>query len=305
MRAIFATLVLVLACQVVSAELIVSRGTSGVEHYSNGGTFLGVLIAPGTGGLVDAQGVAVGPNGDLYVGDFTNSNILRFTSTGTFLGVFSNAGAVDTPFDVVFGPGGELLVASAGATSNIAQLDSAGNLITGNFTSGNATPIGGPQYLGFGPTLAISDIAGHVFRFDLTTGTFISLLILDNPEGVAFAPNGDLYIAQRIVRNVIRVPAGGGPIEVVIPDNSFDGPPQDIAFGPNGLLYISANSIYRYDVSGANGVLVDHFGTGGEFLVFRDAADVPEPSTLVFGGAGLAWVAWRRRGLTSRRNIVV
>ena len=292
MKTTLTALAFILASGTAHADIIVSRGTSGVDRYSNDGTFLGQLIAPGSGGLVDAQGVAIGANGDLYVGDFSNSNILHFTSAGSFIGLFSNSPAVDTPFDLVFGPSGDLFVASAGAASNIARLDPTGALITSGFTSGNVTPIGGPQYLEFGPTMALSDIAGHVFRFDAVTGIIVSTLILDNPEGVAYAPNGDLYIAQRIVRNVIRVPFGGGPIEIVIPDLSFDGPPQDIEFGPNGLLYISANSIFRYDVSGANGVLVDSFGTGGEFMVFTD---VPEPSTIVLAGFGLLAVGLKRR----------
>ena len=46
-----------------------------------------------------------------------------------------------------------------------------------------------------------------------------------------------------------------------------------------GSLYLSADKIYRFDVSGANGVLVDSFGTGGEFLVFTP---VPEPGNCCY-----------------------
>lgn len=302
MRNLGILLALCAACGIASAGLLVSRGSLGVDSYTDEGAFLGTLIAPGAGGLVDAQGVAVAPNGDLLVGDFASSNILRFTGAGVFLGVFSSDAAVDTPFDLQFGTGGDLFVASAGPDSNIARLDpSTAGLITAAFTSGNATPIGGPQYLAFGPTLAISDIAGHVFRFDPSTGVqALGTLFLDNPEGVAFAPNGDLYVAQRIARNVLRIPFGGGPAQVVIPDLSFDGPPQDIAFGANGLLYVSANSIYRYDVSGVNGVLVDSFGSGGEFLVFT--TPVPEPSAFGMAALGLLALgvyAARRRSVIS------
>src|SRR5258705_8563155 len=174
MKALLLVFALILTSGPASADLIVSRGTSGVDRYSDSGVFLGVLIAPGTGGLVDAQGVAVGPNGDFFVGDFSGSNILHYSSTGSFIGVFSNSPAVDTPFGVVFGTGGGLFVASAGPTSNIARLDkTTGAVITASFTSGNVTPIGGPQYLEFGPALALSDIAGHVFRFNAVTGAHI------------------------------------------------------------------------------------------------------------------------------------
>jgi hypothetical protein len=271
----------------VFADLIVSRGALGVDHYTDDGVFLGVLIAPGTGGLSDAQGVAVAPNGDLLVGDFNNSNILRFTSTGAFVSVFASGAAVDIPFDVVFGTGGDVFVASAGPTSNVARLNgTTGALITANFTSGNVTPIGGPQYLEFGPALALTDVAGHLFRFDPVTGVHISTNSLDNPEGVAYDAMGNLYVAQRISNNVLRFPSGGGAPAVVIPNGAFAGAPADIEFGPDGLLYLSASSIYRFDVSGANGVLVDSFGTGGEFLVFTTA--VPEPGAISLAGTGMA-----------------
>ena len=74
---------------------------------------------------------------------------------------------------------------------------------------------------------------------------------------------------------------------------AFGGSPADLEFGPNGLLYLSADKIYRFDVSGANGVLVDSFGTGGEFLVFTP---VPEPGTAAMSLiAALAWAVFKRR----------
>lgn len=268
------------------ADLLVSRGTLGVDRYSNSGTFLGNLIAPGSGGLVDAQGVAVGPNGDLFVGDFSTSRILRFSSDGTFLNVFSSDAAIDTPFDVVFGPGGDLYVASAGPTSNIARLDgTTGALVTANFTSGNPQPIGGPQYLEFGPNnvLYITDIAGRLFRFNSLTGMWISTSFYDNPEGVAYGPDDFVYLVQRISDNVLRIPPLGGPSNIVIPNGAFTGTPQDIEFGPNGLIYLSADRIYRFDTSGT---LVDSFGTGGEFITFFEP--IPEPSTYGLMLAALA-----------------
>lgn len=276
------------------ADLFVSRDANGVDRYSNDGAFLGNVVAPGAGGLGQAQGVAIASNGDLLVGDFTNGNILRFNSAGVFQGVFASDPDIDTPFDVVFGPDGKLYVASAGPTSNIAQVDPVtGAVLNGSFTSGNVTPIGGPQYLEFGPSLAVTDIAGHLFLFNPATGTHIANIgPLDNPEGVAFNQAGDLFVAQRISNNVLRFPSGGGPAEIVIPMGAFDGAPADIEFGPNGLLYVSADKIYRFDVSGPAGVLVDSFGTGGEFLVFSNP--VPEPGTYVMALVALAGLGVRR-----------
>lgn len=264
--------------------LLVSRGAAGVDRYTNDGVFLGNLIPAGAGGLVDAHGAAVLPNGDILVADFAQDNILRFDRLGNFINVFANPPGVDSPNDVVLGPDGKVYAANAGGT--IARFDAiTGALLTPSFTSGNPQPLGGPQYLEFGPELALTDIAGRLFRFDPSTGKWISTSFFDNPEGVAYDEEGNLYVAQRISNNVLRLPKGGGKAEVVIKTGDFEGSPADIEFGPDGLLYVAASKIYRFDVTGAKTGLVDSFGTGGEFLVFF--TEVPEPGSYALGSAGI------------------
>ena len=65
-------------------------------------------------------------------------------------------------------------------------------MITPSFTSGNALVLGGPQYLTFGTDLAVTDINGHLFRFDPVTGVATFGSALDNPVGVAFERRGSL-----------------------------------------------------------------------------------------------------------------
>jgi len=276
------------------ADLIVTQGTLGVAHYTDNGVSLGTLIAPGTGGLSDARGVAVSPAGELYVADFANNDILKFTAGGSFISAFASGSNVDVPLGLAFGTGGDLFVASAGAVSNIARVDkNTGAVLNASFTSGNVLVLGGPQYLTFGPSLAVTDIAGHLFRFDPVTGIATSGGGFDNPVGVAFDSAGDLFVAQRISNNVLKFPFGGGAPSIVVPMGAFAGQPADIAFGPNGLLYVAAtNAIYRFDVSGANGVLVDSFGTGGRYLAFTPS--VPEPGTWALMATALALIACYR-----------
>ena len=90
------------------ADLIVTQGTLGVAHYTNDGVSLGTLIAPGTGGLSDARGVAVSPTGDLYISDFANNNILKFSAAGVFQGILASGANVDVPLGLALGTGGDL-----------------------------------------------------------------------------------------------------------------------------------------------------------------------------------------------------
>jgi hypothetical protein len=289
MRLLPALLMTGILCGSAFADLIVTQGTMGVQHYTNDGTSIGTLIAPGTGGLTDARGVAVAPGGDLFIADFANSDILRFSAGGAFLGVFASGPNVDAPLGVAFGTGGDLFVASAGPTSNIARVNGSTGVVTNpSFTSGNVLVLGGPQFLTFGPDLVVTDSAGHLFRFNATTGISTFGAGLDNPVGVAFDAAGDLFVAQRISDNVLKFPAGGGAFSIVIPNGAFAGSPSDLAFGPNGLLYVETDTaIYRFDVSGNNGMLVDSFGTGGRYEAFTPEP-VPEPGTWALVGAGIA-----------------
>ena len=117
MRLLLTSLMTGILCGPAYADLIVTQGALGVQRYTNDGVSLGTLIAPGTGGLTDARGVAVTPGGDVLVADFANDNVLRFSAGGAYLGVFASGASVDTPLGIAFGTGGDLFVASAGPTS--------------------------------------------------------------------------------------------------------------------------------------------------------------------------------------------
>jgi sugar lactone lactonase YvrE len=58
-------------------------------------------------------------------------------------------------------------------------------------------------------------------------------------NGVAFGPDGRLYVAQFLGGQISAVDIASGDVEVVVP---FDGPvrtPDDIAFGADGAIYIA------------------------------------------------------------------
>jgi RHS repeat-associated protein len=192
--------------------------------------------------LVGPFGVAVGPDGSLYIADADNNRIRRVapngiitTVAGTGNATFSGDGglatqaAVQSPRGVAVGPDGSLYVADRG-NQRIRQV---------------------------APDGIITTVAGNgVFGFSGDGGpaTQASFRI---PFGVATGPDGSLYIADRSNQRIRRV-APDGIITTVAGNGSASfsgdgGPatqaalddPNGVAVGPDGSLDIGDGNNHR------------------------------------------------------------
>lgn len=138
------------------------------------------------------EGVALGPNGDLYVADTGNHAVRRVAlATGIMTGVagtgapgYSGDGApatsalLESPVAIDFGPSGDLYVADT-ANHRIRRV---------RLSSG-----------------AISTIAGGVENGDLGDGGASTRARLDGPRGIAVSPDGRYYIGGGSSGRVRRV----------------------------------------------------------------------------------------------------
>jgi hypothetical protein len=166
------------------------------------GAFLNYFVAPNSGGIEHPSYMVFGPDGkndgklDLYVANAHEGAILRYDgTTGASKGVFVAAanGGLDSPQGIVFGPDGNLYVAS------------------GNWFNGS----NGPFYKGDFPPGAVLRFQGPSGR---NPGSFLGTFIpagsggLANPNGMVFGPdpsgNGktDLYVANSVQSG------SGGPL---------------------------------------------------------------------------------------------
>ena len=218
-----------------------------IQHFSADGTLLQVWgtfadlsrgDAPG-GTFYEPWGVAVGPDGSVYVTDTWNHRIQRFTAEGEFISMWGFFGQGETPFalwgprDIAIDAQGQVFVTDTG-NKRVVVYDADGNFIT-QFGS-----------VGYEP------------------GQF------DEPVGIAVDDDGLVYIADTWNQRIqIMAPDGSGSYipflnwEVVAwYGESLDNKPY-LAVDSSGNLYVSDPEGFRILHFTRTGTFIDYFGDYG------------------------------------------
>ncbi len=191
-------------------------GNGSVERFNgNTGAPEGVFVAPHSGGLQTGNAITFGPDGNLYVAESSSSTVLRYSgSTGAFIDPFvtAGAGALSSIGGLTFGPDGNLYIPNE-LTISIERYQGPTKASPGQFmdvfadlASMSGIPgvarfaADGNLYVGFDVINAQTSERDHFLgRFNGTTGAFIDDFApsgLVNPGDLAFAPNGDIFIAD-------------------------------------------------------------------------------------------------------------
>lgn len=245
-------------------------GPGVVEFNGTTGAMVGAgAFVPYTGNadsVINPQGMRFGPNGNLYIADVTNSEVHIYSSTGTSLGTLTGAN-IDQPVDVAF--------------------DSGGNLYASN-----------------GEGIGVSLGANQPFVDFVSAGTAAGIG-MNIPKGLAFGPDGKLYVADEQSDKIFLFNADGSYNSVFANlDDAVGGAfvPSSLAFGPGGDLYVSGldlsdsqGAIIGFHDGVFDGLLVSGLGNPGA-LAFTPNA-IPEPSTWMLPAAfaALVWTGRRRK----------
>jgi tripartite motif-containing protein 71 len=172
-----------------------------VLHFSATGTWLrqwGVW-GGGAGQLRGPRGIAVGPDGTVYVADTINDRIQRFSATGQFLALTQGAGTtIHRPWDLKVAPDGTVFVASGQRFS--ADLQSLGRWLRSFVATGLDTGI---DLAPDGTVYVTTSEPERVYRYSATgevlgywgtqgngPGEFTSL------EDVAIADDGRVFVGD-------------------------------------------------------------------------------------------------------------
>ena len=289
---------------------ITSRGGGGgdLHQYSSTGTLLQTISG---NGLVNGQGITIGPNGNLLVVNEEGSVLQYNPTNGAFIGTFATTNSFPQP--IVVGPDGNVYV---GANTSVQKFNGTTGAFIGNFTSGQSlSDITGIAFDAAGNLFVGTADSGSIYKFD-STGAFVSTFVNNNPtlsngSGSLLFNGVNLLVADTFGNS----PAWGNQILAFAPNGTqlpdfasganLNGP-DGMAFGPDGLLYVlnyAGNSVVRYTAAGQ---FVDTFIANGPssmrgIAFVNDAAptqgSVPEPASMALAGAGLVTIAaLRKRG---------
>jgi ELWxxDGT repeat protein len=242
-------------------------------------------------GLTAPRGMVFRRDGALFVADADARAVKRFDPvTGTFVD-FALLGVAAAPANVAVSPGGDLYV-------TVPEL---GVVYTYSGQTGLLTDF---RVLPGSPWDVAVDVAGNVFVTNRSGGVVYRRLtggdysqftangLLTTPTGLAFGPDGNLYVAEQDGRRISRFdgttgearPAQGKPGATFLDGL---GVVDDLAFGPSGLLFLAVETsagtkeIQRFDTR--SGQLVP-----GVFTLGPAALD----AWLTFGPEGALYVSY-------------
>lgn len=279
-----------------------ATGTEGDSAFIDG-----MLVPEGGGGLDGPGSLLVGPDGKVYASSFATDSVKIYADcSGAYLGELTMApGELDGPWALAIGPDGLLYVGARNSRS-IVRFD-LGTREGEVFVSAATGDLGQPMSLAFdadGHLYATSRIVGApstthpVKKFDGATGAFLGDFVtpgtsgLNNAFGIAFGPDGNLYVGSAASQEIKRfngqtgafidtfVPAGSGGLMNV----------SQIRFHTDGKLYAASQTNHR---------ILRFNASTGAFEDIYVANLGASPSALAFAPSGELYVGLNA-GISSR-----
>ena len=261
-----------------------------IQHFSadgqalnSWGSFADISAGAAPGGTFNEPwGVAVGPDGSVYVSDTWNHRVQKFDKNGKFITMWGSFGQSDaTNQMVLYGPRG----ISVDANGHVYLADTGNKRIIVFDSDGNFVTQIGSEGFDIGqfsePVDVKLDAQGNVYVTDTWNQrvqvfspspdgkAFIPLRqwpihgwksqSLDNKPYIAVAPNGNVFVTDPEGYRVIEFTAEGKPVRLwgaYGTDNSSFGLASGIAIDANGLVWVtdSANSrVMRFSVPDQQG----------------------------------------------------
>ncbi len=292
-----------------SELLVTSFFSNTIVRYD---TISGTTIGSYTGGTVSgALGLNVGPDGLLYVCSEGNNSIQRFNmSTHAYVDTFISGSNLNSPTGITFDASHNVLVGNFNS-STVTKYSSSGTFLNTLVTAGSGGIDGPDVGITLGPDGKLyvpSFNSGAVIRYNASTGAFLDTFIPAGGAGAMSQPRTILFRDSKVWvtsdngNKVLRYGLDGTFIDTFVTAGlgGLSGA-SGMAFGDDGMLYVSSwrnNRILKYSLTdGSFAGTAISTGLNGPTAILM----VPEPSTVMGIGLGLAAIIKLRRKRTSNQ----
>ncbi|MBF0565019.1 MAG: hypothetical protein HQK89_07245 [Nitrospirae bacterium] len=226
-------------------------------------------------------GTAVDSGGNVYVAEYANNRIQKFTSSGQFIAKWGSEGSEDGQFDwpagITVDSGGNVYVAEY-ANNRIQKFTSSGQFIAkwgshgtgdGQFDGpvGIAVDSGGNVYVGDWGNSRIQKFTsdGRLIAKWGSYGTGDGQF--DSPSGIAIDSTGYVYVIDYGNNNIQKFTSGGQFIAKWgshgTGDGQFDAP-EGIAIDSSGNVYVAESSNNRIQKFTSDGTFITKWGSAGQ-----------------------------------------
>lgn len=278
---IFCTLItalLPIVCSTSRGDILVgSWGTHEVFRVDETNGNVSSFVASGSGGLSTPDGLAYGPDGNLYVSSADTNQVLRYNgSTGSFIDVFASSNINRAGF-LSFGPDQNLYVCSSNS-GQVLRFNGQTGAFMDVFASSPQLTL--PAGLAWNDGLLyVTDFnGGQVVRFDASSGSFVDVWSTDpvNPIYPLFDRDGNFLVADYGASRIIQYDENGNVVSTLT-SAMMNGPVGMLELHDGSLLVTSWNNhrILRFDRD--TGSVISNWGgiSRPNDVIFMA---VPEPS---------------------------
>ncbi len=253
---------------------------SQVQVFDENGTYLRKWGGYGSADnqLYDPTGIAIGPDGLVYLNSRSHHKVKVFQKNGTYVRSFvttqANGATVYYPYGLSF-VGNRLAISSTYNSDHRVRIyETNGSFVTaiGMETNGNAEgQFDLPYYIATDSAgnLLVSDGKNHRIQVFDVNGTYLHKFGFKgdhrfDPTGFLVDEVGNHYVADGQGHRILKWDENATPLAILATEGAAEGSvkePRQMAFGPGGRIYAVERDNNRVSVFERNGTFVRSFGS--------------------------------------------